>query len=95
MATLQEAVKSAMQFAQATLGEERARDLRLEEIESATTADGPAWLITLSMPEPLSGTAVDEALQSFGRRQREYKTFTVIKHTGEVITMKVRVLAID
>ena len=43
------------------------------------------WRITLSMPDkdPMN------ALNLFSTR-REYKTFTVVKGTGEVTSMKIR-----
>jgi transcriptional antiterminator Rof (Rho-off) len=61
------------------------QELRLEEIESATEGGTEVWRLTLSMPDsnPLNALAV------FSTR-REYKTFTVVKSTGEVTSMKIR-----
>jgi hypothetical protein len=74
-----------MVFARTSLGSERTQELRLEEIESATEGGAEVWRITLSMPDQ-SPTNV---LSAFNPR-REYKTFTVVKNTGEVTSMKIR-----
>jgi len=88
MATIQEAARNAMTFAQELLGAERAKSLRLEEVASADENGIEVWRITLSMPDsdPLN------ALAMFSQR-REYKTFTVVKGTGEVTSMKIREIA--
>ena len=88
MATIQEATANAIVFAQTSLGSERTQGLRLEEIESATEGGKEVWRITLNMPDsnPLN------ALAAFNTR-REYKTFTVVKGTGEVTSMKIREIA--
>jgi hypothetical protein len=85
MATIQEATANAIVFARTSLGSERTQELRLEEIESATEGGTEVWRITLSMPDsnPLNALAV------FSTR-REYKTFSVVKSTGEVTSMKIR-----
>jgi hypothetical protein len=88
MATIQEATQNAIVFARESLGEERTKFLQLEEIESATEGRKDVWRITLSMPEsyptnPLSALNL----------RREYKTFTVVKSTGEVLSMKIRELS--
>jgi hypothetical protein len=85
MATIQEATANAIVFARTSLGSDRTQELRLEEIESATEGGTEVWRITLSMPDrsPMS------ALDMFSTR-REYKTFTVVKSTGEVTSMKIR-----
>jgi hypothetical protein len=85
MATLQEATANAIVFARTSLGSERTQELRLEEIESAREGGKEVWRITLSMPDsnPLN------ALPVFNTR-REYKTFTVVKSTGEVTSMRIR-----
>jgi hypothetical protein len=76
MTTIKQAVASAMDFAAGIL--DKAEDLRLEEIESAEADGAPVWLITLSLR------------RTFG--ERDYKTFTVNKGTGEVLAMKIREL---
>jgi hypothetical protein len=85
MATIQEATKNAITFARASLGPERTQGLQLEEIESATEGGTEVWRITLSMPD---GDPAN-ALTMFSTR-REYKTFSVVKSTGEVTSMKIR-----
>jgi hypothetical protein len=87
MATIQEATANAIAFARASLGPERTQELRLEEIESATEGVKEVWRLTLSMPDrnPLNALAL--AMLS---TRREYKTFTVVKSTGEVTSMKIR-----
>ena len=84
MVSIKEAVDSAAAFAQATLGEERTKGIRLEEV--TTTAGEDAWLITLSIVDPDSSP--------FSRKgSRDYKSFTVLKNSGEVTSMKIRELA--
>jgi hypothetical protein len=87
MVSIKEGVDNAAAFARVTLGEERTKDLQLEEVETATTPEGDVWLITLSI--------VNNALASaFGRKGgREYKRFTVLKDSGEVTSMRIRELA--
>src|SRR5437660_3008317 len=89
MVTIQQATQNAMDFARGTLGPERTQGMRLEEIESATENDERVWHITLSMLSSLDDpqenpAAAISAVLSFGARKREYKTFTVLKDTGEV-----------
>ena len=88
MATIQEAAKSAMAFALESLGAERTKGIRLEEIESAMEGGLEVWRITLSMPDssPMSFFAAAGGL-------RDYKTFAVVKATGEVLSMKIRELS--
>ena len=74
-----------MVFAQASLGVERTKEMRLEEIESAVVGGTEVWRITLSMPDRSPMNALD----MFNTR-RDYKTFTVAKNTGEVTSMKIR-----
>jgi hypothetical protein len=85
MATIPEAAQNAMAFARESLGPDRTIGLRIEEIESARESGMEVWRITLSMPDsnPMN------ALTMFSTR-REYKTFTVVKGTGEVTSMKIR-----
>ena len=91
MATIKEATENALAFAREALGPERTTYARLEEVESTKVHGKDAWLITLSMirPElPGLGTLAD----ALGRGKRDYKTFTVLKNTGEVTSMKIREL---
>lgn len=83
MATIKEATLNAMAFARDSLGAERTEALQLEEIESATEGGIDVWKVTLSMP---SGASPIAALAG----RRDYKTFTVVKSTGEVLSMKIR-----
>jgi hypothetical protein len=53
MATIREAVQNAVAFAEETLGPGRTEGLQLEEVESTTVGGHDAWLITLSMVNPL------------------------------------------
>lgn len=80
MITIKEAVANAMEFAAGVLDANRTRDLLLEEIDSSNIDGGPVWLVTLSF----------ERLPPYG--ERDYKTFTVRKDTGEVLAMKIREL---
>ncbi len=86
MATIQEATANAIVFARTSLGPERTQELRLEEIESATEGRTEVWRITLSMPDRYPINAMSMMLSP----RREYKTFTVVKSTGEVTSMKIR-----
>lgn len=90
MVSIKEAAASAIAFAQEALGPERTTGVRLEEVESTTVTGEDAWLITLSMFTPSSGSIV-AALS--GTEKREYKSFTVLKSSGEVKAMKIRELA--
>jgi len=81
-----------MEFAAGVLDDNRAQDLRLEEIESGEAEGAPVWTVTLSMRRPKwAASAMGIELPSFG--ERDYKTFTVKKETGEVLAMKIRELA--
>jgi len=80
---IKDATVSAMAFARESLGAERTENLQLEEIESALEDGVDVWRITLSMPASLDPYA---ALSG----RRDYKTFTVVKATGEVTSMKIR-----
>ena len=88
MATIQEATRNAIASARELLGEDRTNSLQLEEVESATEGGRDVWRITLSM---LTNPKAD-LLAALDRR-REYKTFTVVKSTGEVLSMKIRELS--
>ncbi len=95
MVSLKQAVANAAEFAMSVLGD-RAQSIQLEEVESVNTVNGDAWLITLSM---IAKDALKDALGGpiriplYGENKRDYKTFTVIKETGEVNAMKIRELA--
>ena len=85
MVTIKQAVESALLFAADTLGLERAKGARLEEVDSPEDV----WLITLSnsvVVNPDDPPAL--SLWSIGKR--EYKTYTVRKSDGEVVSMKIR-----
>lgn len=89
MATIKEAVQSAIAFASETLGAGRTDGLQLEEVESAEVNGEDAWLITLSMLTPFRPLE----LSVLSERPRDYKVFTVLKKNGEVTSMKIRELA--
>ncbi len=92
MATIKEAVQSAVAFAKDTLGPGRTEDLLLEEVESANVNGEDAWLITLSMTNSLG---LQNAILTLSpNAPRAYKIFTVLKKTGEVTSMKIRELAV-
>lgn len=91
MATIQEAVQNAMNFARETLGPGRTEGLQLEEVESASVGGEDAWLITLSMLIPR--TILDRPVLNAFSAKREYKVFTVLKKNGEVTSMRIRELA--
>jgi hypothetical protein len=95
MATLKEAVHNARIFAVEALEPERVAGLQLEEVESGTIGGDDAWLITLSMIAPFTGStsAMNSVLNAFAEPKREYKIFTVLKKNGEVASMKIRELA--
>jgi hypothetical protein len=90
MVSIKEAAASATVFAREALGPERTTGVRLEEVESTTVTGQGAWLITLSMIIPSSGSIV-AALSDTGKR--EYESFMVLKSNGEVKSMKIRELA--
>jgi hypothetical protein len=87
MATIQEATQNAVAFAQASLGPERTKAMQLEEIESGVEGGTDVWRITLSLPDAYP----TNPLEAIGIR-RQYKTFTVAKNTGDVLSMKIREL---
>lgn len=96
MVDIKRAVADAIDFARNALGPERTADLRLEEIESSNVEGKDVWLITLS--NAFVGTNLLAMMQTrvFGLggtdTAREYKVFTVAKDTGEVLSMKIRLL---
>jgi hypothetical protein len=91
---IKDAVRNAIAFASESLGPERTANIRLEEIESSTVDDRPVWLITLSnaSQEPLD-SIIRRGLMAGADPEREYKIFTVTKDNGEVLSMKIRLLA--
>ena len=94
MISIKEATRNASIFAVDALGQERVKDLRLEEVESATADGIDTWLITLSMQKQIepSDTFSEGMLAAFGPR-RDYKIFAVRKDNGDVLSMKIRELA--
>jgi len=93
MATLKDAVKNAIAYAQDALGEARTREIRLDEVEFDNVKGADSWLITLSMIDPEFPNSLAAAIEGIsGHRRREYKVFTVRKDTGEVVAMKIREL---
>lgn len=90
MVLIKQGVENAMIFALETLGDGRVKGIRLEEVDSTTIAGEEAWLITLSM---FSSEADPFAVALGGKGKRDYKSFTVLKNSGEVTSMKIRELA--
>ena len=93
MATIKEATQNAIVFALEALGPDRTGGLQLEEVESANEDGMDVWRITLSMLalDPLGG--FNAALSAITHPRRDYKIFTVMKHSGEVKSMKIRELS--
>ncbi|SRR5579883_1263769 len=91
MVPIPEAVKKAKEFVH-SMFELPADLIRLEEIDSGDTGGQPAWLITLSVPAPT--TSVSSVFATPGRWQdRDYKTLSLSKETGEVLAVKIREFA--
>jgi hypothetical protein len=82
MITVKEAAKRAVQFYDDLLGE-KVLPVSLEEVEKVTHNGHVYWYITLGMPAP--------GLQIL-TGQKEYKLFRVDGETGEVESMKIRVI---
>ena len=96
MVDIKTAVATAIKFAKDALGPERTSDIRLEEIESAKIDKDFVWLITLSIPLTEQGPLgpIKTFAAALGADAgREYKVFTIEKYGGEVLSMKIRVLA--
>ena len=96
MVDIKTAVAAAVEFAKNSLGSERTENIRLEEIESSDVNGKEVWLITLS--NALAGQGplalMRAAAGALGAdTTREYKVFAVAKSNGEVISMKIRLLA--
>lgn len=94
MVDIKNAVAAAMDFASNSLGHERTVNIRLEEIESSNLDGNEVWLITLSTALRFSGTFVSLGAVLGADTAREYKVFTVAKSDGEVLSMKIRLLAV-
>ena len=94
MVDIKSAVAAAMDFASNSLGHERTVNIRLEEIESSNLDGNEVWLITLSTALRFSGTFVSLGAVLGADIAREYKVFTVAKSDGEVLSMKIRLLAV-
>jgi hypothetical protein len=94
---IEHAVQSAKAFASKSLGPERTANIRLEEIESSLIDGRAVWLITLSSEsphDPIAPITFGNLSRILGAdADREYKIFTVTKDTGEVLTVKIRLLA--
>ena len=71
---------------------------RLEEIESSTADGRPVWLITLSSDLPKARSPLSSfsplAVTIGADSEREYKVFAVAKDNGDVLSMKIRLLAV-
>ncbi len=105
MIPIKDAVTNAMVFANDVLGPERAREMRLEEVELTQSGSKEVWDITLSMLKPDSrldaiigglrkADPVSRTQTLFEpERPREYKTFAVDAASGHVLSMKIRELA--
>ena len=91
---IKDAAARAIAFARDSLPPERTADIRLEEIYSSTVDDRPVWLITLSSTTKQDGPHSSFRAEALGIDQdREYKVFAVTKDNGEVLSMKIRLLA--
>ena len=91
---IKDAVGKAIAFATDSLGPDRTINIRLEEVESSTVDGKPVWLITLSSALPERGVLARLGSPAVGAdTEREYKIFTVAKDSGEVLSMKIRLLA--
>lgn len=93
MVDVKSAVANAIQFAKVSLGPERTAGIRLEEVESASIDGKQAWLITLSaIPVERQSLPEFAAVYLGADAGREYKVFAIDKDTGEVLSMKMRLL---
>ncbi len=88
------AVANSMELAKLSLGSSRTTGLRLEEIESSNLDGQPVWLVALSnLPD--GSSVVASLFPAYGAdAAREYKTFAAAKNSGEVLSMKIRLLAV-
>ena len=95
MVDLQTAVQETKKFAAHTLGQERTLDIRVEEIESSRVEGDDVWLITISIPLPRTlADFIGARLPAGADLNRDYKQFTVKKDTNEILSMKIRLLAV-
>lgn len=92
------AVAAAIEFARNSLGAQRTVDICLEEIESSSLDGIEVWLITLSAafvpPGSIAAMLAGVGATLGADATREYKIFTVSKSNGEVLSMKIRLLAV-
>jgi hypothetical protein len=97
MVDIKTAVATAIEYAKDSLGPERTQHIRLEETESSRVNGDDVWLITLSMAlkdeGPLSALRSSMVDVLGANPAREYKVFTVAKSSGEVLSMKIRLLS--
>ena len=95
---IKDAVQQTVTFAKTSLGPKRASALRLEEIESSTADGRPVWLITLSSDLPKARSPLSSfsplAVTIGADSEREYKVFAVAKDNEDVLSMKIRLLAV-
>lgn len=91
MISIEDAVKSAREFAERLYAEGELKQLRVEEIESSD--DDKKWLITLGWIEPavkqIGGFAA-LANATLEPLPRVYKIFAIDAVTGHVLSMKMR-----
>ena len=93
MIEIKTAVANATDFAKNLLDGERSADIRLEEIDSSVVDGNAVWLVTLSNP-PKGSDAIRTLTAALGANaSREYRVFTVLKSTGEILSMKIRLFA--
>jgi len=92
MVSIKQAFANAAQFAASVLEPERLADLRLEEVETSAVNGAAVWMITASMARPNSPNDPLPGVVSW-LGDRDYKTITVRKDTGEVLSMRIRELA--
>ena len=90
---IKDAVRSAIGFANG-LGLERMETVLLEEVDSSKANGRPVWLITLSTVLPASAANFPALAHVLGDAKRQYKVFAVDKETGNVLSMKIRTLAV-
>jgi hypothetical protein len=98
MIDVKQAVTAAKAYVSELFPSGEALDLRLEEVEHSQETN--RWEVTLSflmkrpLPEGLRGPMIDIAVASVLAQpyDRVYKTIGVEDQTGEVISMKIRIL---
>src|SRR5215469_8235060 len=98
MISVQDAVRSAMSFAQTILGGANFDEAgsiawrvspRLEEVGMGKRNGEDVWVVTMSVPDPDALPFVSENQVA----RRVYKKFTVDANSGEVLSIKIRELA--